>query len=56
MQQPDAHRALLGELMGLVAEGRLQPVEPTAYPLDEASVALTDLLERRIVGKVVLTP
>jgi NADPH2:quinone reductase len=56
MQQPDAHRTLLGELMALVADGRLRPVEPTTYPLDQASVALTDLLERRIVGKVVLTP
>jgi NADPH:quinone reductase len=56
MQQPDAHRALLGELMALVADGRLRPVEPTTYPLDQASVALTDLLERRVVGKVVLTP
>lgn len=56
MQQPDAHRTLLGELMGLVANGRLHPIEPTAYPLDQATVALADLLERRAVGKVVLVP
>jgi len=56
MRQPDANRALLAELMTLVADGRLQPVEPTTYPLDQASTALTDLLERRVVGKVVLVP
>jgi len=42
--------------MTLVADGRLQPVEPTTYPLDQASTALTDLLERRVIGKVVLVP
>jgi NADPH:quinone reductase len=56
MQQPDAHRALLGELMAMVAEGRLHPVEPTAYPLAEVSTALADLVGRRVVGKVVLVP
>jgi NADPH2:quinone reductase len=56
MRQPEAHRALLAELMAMVADGRLDPVEPTAYPLDQASTALTDLLERRVVGKVVLAP
>jgi NADPH2:quinone reductase len=56
MRQPDANRALLAELMTLVADGRLHPVEPTAYPLDQAATALTDLLERRVAGKVVLVP
>jgi NADPH2:quinone reductase len=56
MRQPDANRALLAELMALVADGRLHPVEPTAYPLDQATTALTDLLERRAAGKVVLVP
>jgi NADPH:quinone reductase len=56
MQQPDAHRALLGELMAMVADGRLHPVEPAAYPLDGVSTALADLVERRVVGKVVLVP
>jgi NADPH2:quinone reductase len=56
MRDPGGHRTLLGELVGLVAEGRLHPVEPTAYPLDQAAAALADLVERRVVGKIVLVP
>jgi NADPH:quinone reductase len=56
MRDPDGHHALLAELMGLVADGRLHPTEPTAYPLDQAATALADLVERRVVGKVVLVP
>jgi len=56
MRQPDEHRALLDELLGLVAAGRLNPVEPQAYPLEEAALALTDLAARKVSGKVVLVP
>lgn len=56
MQQPEAHGELLADLLAVVAAGRLHPVEPTAYPLDQAAQALTDLAERRVSGKVVLVP
>lgn len=56
MRDPDGHHTLLAELMALVADERLHPVEPTAYPLDQAATALADLVERRVVGKVVLVP
>jgi len=56
MRQPDQHRELLDELLGLVAAGRLHPVEPKAYPLEEAALALTDLAARKVSGKVVLVP
>lgn len=56
MRDPDGHHALLADLMALVASGQLHPVEPTAYPLDQAATALADLVERRVVGKVVLVP
>jgi len=56
MQHPDEHRDLLAELLAMVGDGRLRPVEPTAYPLAEASRALVDLAERRVSGKVVLVP
>lgn len=56
MQHPDEHRALLDELLAMVGDGRLHPVEPTAYPLAEAARALTDLAERKVHGKVVLVP
>ena len=44
------------ELMELAGSGALHPVEPTTYPLDDVVVALTDLAERRVAGKVVLVP
>lgn len=56
MQQPEAHRSLVTRLVELVDDGRLHPVEPKAYPLEEAGQALTDLAERRVGGKVVLVP
>jgi NADPH2:quinone reductase len=56
MREPAAHRALLADLLTMVAEGRLSPVEPTAYPLDDAATALADLVGRRVAGKVVLVP
>jgi NADPH:quinone reductase len=48
--------ALVAELVGMVADGRLRPVEPTAYPLDDVSRCLADLEGRRITGKAVLVP
>ena len=55
MAEPEANRALMNEVLGRIEAGDLRPVEPTAYPLDEASRALRDLLERRVVGKACLT-
>jgi NADPH:quinone reductase-like Zn-dependent oxidoreductase len=40
----------------MVEAGRLQPVEPVAYPLDDAARALADLQGRKVTGKVVLVP
>jgi NADPH2:quinone reductase len=48
--------ALVGDLLTMVSDGRLQPAEPATYPLDQVAVALDDLLARRIVGKVALLP
>jgi NADPH2:quinone reductase len=50
------NRALLDELLSMVAAGMLHPNEPTQYPLERASHALDDLLNRRVTGKVVLVP
>jgi NADPH:quinone reductase len=37
-----------------VAEGRLDPVAPTAYQLKDAAQALDDIAKRRITGKAVI--
>jgi NADPH2:quinone reductase len=55
MSHPEDNRMLFDEVLGAVEERRLQPVEPTPYPLDQAGRALRDLLERRVVGKACLT-
>jgi NADPH:quinone reductase len=55
-RHPAENQAMIGEVLALVAEGRLDPVEPTPYPLEEAGRALTDLAERRVAGKVALVP
>ena len=49
-------RALLGDLLAMVAAGTLDPVRPTEYPLDNVAGALEDLLGRRAVGKIALVP
>jgi len=49
-------RALLDGLLDDVAAGRLRPVAPQVRPLEQASQALADLLDRKVLGKLVLTP
>jgi NADPH:quinone reductase len=56
MRHPAEQGALLADLLALVAGGSIQPVAPTAYPLDDVARALDDLLGRRVVGKVALIP
>ena len=48
--------AVVGELLGLVAEGALQPIVGGAYALEDAARAHEDLAGRRTEGKLVLTP
>jgi NADPH2:quinone reductase len=49
-------RALLDDLLAMVAAGTLDPVRPAEYPLDDVAGALEDLLGRRAVGKIALVP
>jgi NADPH:quinone reductase len=49
-------RALLDDLLTMVAAGALDPVRPVEYPLDDVAGALDDLLGRRAVGKIALIP
>jgi NADPH2:quinone reductase len=55
-RNPQQNDALIDEVLGLIGEGRLHPVEPTTYPLADAGRALRDLAERRVAGKVALIP
>ncbi len=56
MTHPAEQRALLDDLLDMVAAGSLDPVRPTEYPLEDVAGALEDLLGRRAVGKIALVP
>jgi NADPH2:quinone reductase len=55
-REPRANLAMLGELYGWLAQGRLRPHVSKAYALAETPRALEALLERRAVGKLVIHP
>lgn len=44
------------EVLELVASRRLDPVEPTEYPLERTADALQDLAARRVAGTTVVVP
>ncbi|HEX3980400.1 MAG TPA: NADPH:quinone oxidoreductase family protein [Acidimicrobiales bacterium] len=55
-KDPVGNRDLIAQLMGMVGDGRLHPVEPTGMPLDRAATVMTGLIDRSIGGKAVLVP
>ncbi len=55
-RDPAGNRNILDEVATMVADGRLHPTRPRAYPLADAATVMAGLLERRIAGKAVLEP
>jgi NADPH2:quinone reductase len=55
-RDPAINDRLRGELADLLAAGKLRPRHPKTYPLEQASQALRDLLDRKLPGKAVLLP
>jgi NADPH2:quinone reductase len=55
-RDPVLARSIGDELIDLVATGDLRPHVAGRYPLDRAGEALRLLIDRRAVGKVVVTP
>jgi len=51
-----ANRILVGEVLAMLAAGRLHPVVPAELPLEAAPDAMRALIERGVTGKVVLVP
>jgi NADPH:quinone reductase-like Zn-dependent oxidoreductase len=51
-----ADAKVLGELAGLIAEGRLEVPIAKAYPLSQVQAAYQDLEQRHALGKIVLLP
>jgi alcohol dehydrogenase len=44
------------ELLNRVADGRLKPIKHSVLPLSSFKEAMTDLIDRKVFGKAVLTP
>ena len=55
-RDPEWGEAMRGEIDGLCAEGKLRPGVGATYSLDDAPRALRDLLDRKAVGRLVVTP
>jgi NADPH:quinone reductase len=55
-RNPAANQELVGQVLGLIASGDLNPVEPVSYPFEQAARALADQQNRKVVGKAALVP
>lgn len=55
MANAEENNQVIDEVFAAVSNGRLNPIEPISYPVEQAGVALNDLLERRVTGKACLT-
>ena len=55
-RDPALSAAISEELLGMVASGDLRPHVSGRYPLERAGEALRLLIDRKAVGKVVVTP
>ena len=53
-RDPAAHQQNVKELFDLHAAGKIRPHVSSTYPLDQAPAAITELMERRAKGKVVV--
>ena len=55
-REPVANARHLAQLMEWVANGTIAPVVSARYPLDRGAAALRAMLDRQVVGKVVIVP
>ncbi len=56
VKERDQHLANVERLMGWLADGKIAPHIGKLYPLDRAATAITDMMERRAQGKLVVVP
>jgi NADPH2:quinone reductase len=55
-REPQAQRALMADIVRWCAEGKLSAHVHRAYPLEQATVALKAIADRKVMGKIVLKP
>ncbi len=54
-RNPKGHMENMAELMGLYEQGKIRPRVSGAHKLENFADAMTELVERKVMGKVVLT-
>jgi NADPH2:quinone reductase len=52
----DENRAMIDDIVAAIAAGELHPVTPTERPLTDARAVLSELLDRKAAGKIILVP
>lgn len=55
-REPKANQAAMRELMGWLAEGKIKPHISGRYALKDTAMALNDIADRKVTGKVVIQP
>lgn len=55
-REPAANARHLAQLMEWVVDGTIEPVVSARYSLEQTAAALRAMLDRQVVGKVVVTP
>lgn len=55
-REPKANLAAMGQLLGWLKEGKIQPHISARYPLADTAAALNDMAARLVTGKVVILP
>jgi NADPH2:quinone reductase len=55
-RDPEWSKAMQHELDALCSEGKLKPPVGRSYPLEQAPQALRDLIDRKALGRLVVTP
>jgi len=56
IREPEEHRRSISRLLQFVADGKLKPHIDGVYPMAEVPRALAEIAERRVKGKVIVTP
>ena len=56
LRNQQANGEMLMEVLAQITAGRLHPVEPVAYQMTDAVLAMRDLQNRQVAGKVALVP
>jgi NADPH2:quinone reductase len=54
LREPDAHAANMADLFRMYAEGLIKPRISARFPLEKAADALNLMMDRKVLGKVVL--